>query len=159
MPEKKKKEDIESKYRDWSESGKMVELGEDESFISLLDKVTVIIGRLLDQHNAETIGYLYDGLGFSEDMILYLYDYCASQNKARGNYVKAIAESWKKAGVKTRWEAEKYMEEPKHKSGSRSEAARAKLGTANDPHTDYDALVMAELLEELGVDDEEDSVK
>lgn len=65
-----------------------------------------ILGRMLKPADLQLILYLYEGIGFSEDLILYLFRYCADKNKKSISYIESVAISWAEAGIDTVEKAE-----------------------------------------------------
>lgn len=57
--------------------------------------------RLLNPTDIQLIIYLYESVGFPADLILYLYEYCASKEKKNPSYIEAVALSWAEQGIRT----------------------------------------------------------
>lgn len=57
--------------------------------------------RLLNPTDIQLIIYLYESVGFPADLILYLYEYCASKDKKNPSYIEAVALSWAEQGIRT----------------------------------------------------------
>lgn len=55
--------------------------------------------RTLSQTDTDTLLYLYDGLGFSSDLIEYLIEYCVSGGHVAIRYIEAVALKWAESGV------------------------------------------------------------
>lgn len=55
--------------------------------------------RLLKPGDVQLVLYLYESLGFSAELILYLYEYCVSKNKKSASYVETVALSWAEEGI------------------------------------------------------------
>lgn len=72
----------------------------------LLQAVEPRVQRLLKPNDVQLILYLYEGLGFDTDLILYLYDFCISRNKRSNSYIEAVAVSWAEDGITTVKQAE-----------------------------------------------------
>ena len=70
--------------------------------ISIAEKY---IERMLTPNDEQLILYLYTKAGFSPDLILELYEYCASQGKKQYRYIEAVASAWIKDGIKSADEA------------------------------------------------------
>ncbi|MBE5934495.1 MAG: DnaD domain protein [Lachnospiraceae bacterium] len=66
--------------------------------ISIAEKY---IERMLTPNDEQLILYLYTKAGFSPDLILELYEYCASQGKKQYRYIEAVASAWIKDGIKS----------------------------------------------------------
>ena len=54
----------------------------------------------------QLILYLYESVGFSAELIMYLYEYCVSKNKKNPSYIEAVALSWAEEGIDTVEKAE-----------------------------------------------------
>ncbi len=54
----------------------------------------------------QLISYLYDSLGFSPELILYLYEYCISLGKTNTSYLQSVAIAWHEKQIKTPEEAQ-----------------------------------------------------
>lgn len=65
-----------------------------------------ILGRLLKSADEQLILYLYEGVGLSADLIIYLFEYCAAQNKKSSSYIEAVALAWAEEGIDTIEKAE-----------------------------------------------------
>jgi DnaD/phage-associated family protein len=72
----------------------------------LLNIIEIYLERLLKPTDIQLILYLYESLGFSRDLILYLYEYCVSKNKKNASYIEAVALSWAEEGIDTVEKAE-----------------------------------------------------
>ena len=68
------------------------------------------IERILTPNDEQLILYLYTKAGFSPDLILELYEYCASQGKKQYRYIEAVASAWVKDGVKSASDAKAASE-------------------------------------------------
>lgn len=62
--------------------------------------------RLLNPADIQLIIYLYESIGFPADLILYLYEYCASRGKKNPAYIEAVALSWAEQDIRSVEEAE-----------------------------------------------------
>ncbi|BCN28962.1 DnaD domain protein [Anaeromicropila herbilytica] len=72
----------------------------------LLNIIEIYLERLLKPTDIQLILYLYESLGFSRELILYLYEYCVSKNKKNASYIEAVALSWAEEGIDTVEKAE-----------------------------------------------------
>lgn len=59
------------------------------------------LGRPLSQPDINTIVFFHEKLGFSIDLIEYLFEYCVSNNHRSIHYIEKVALSWAEKGVKT----------------------------------------------------------
>ncbi len=72
----------------------------------LLNIIEIYLDRLIKPMDLQLILYLYESLGFSTELIMYLYEYCVSKNKKNPSYVEAVALSWAEEGIDTVEKAE-----------------------------------------------------
>lgn len=72
----------------------------------LLNIIEIYLERLLKPTDVQLILYLYESLGFSTDLIMYLYEYCVSKNKKNASYIETVALSWAEEGIDTVEKAE-----------------------------------------------------
>ncbi len=82
------------------------QMKENEEVKWMLTVIEVYLERLLKPADVQLILYLYESLGFSAELILYLYEYCVSRNKKSPSYVEAVALSWAEEGIDTVEKAE-----------------------------------------------------
>lgn len=72
----------------------------------VLNITEIYLERLLKPSDVQLILYLYEGVGFSAELIMYLYEYCVSKNKKNASYIEAVALSWANEGIDTVEKAE-----------------------------------------------------
>lgn len=65
----------------------------------LISRLEQTLGRLLKPADLQTLLFLYESIGFPMELIVYLYEYCASKNKKNSSYIEAVAIAWAQAGV------------------------------------------------------------
>ena len=75
-------------------------LSDDEEFVWTCRVIESYINKPLNPKEVQLISYLYDNLGFSPDLLLYLYEYCISLGKTNVNYIQAVAFSWDEQDIK-----------------------------------------------------------
>lgn len=68
------------------------------------------LGHPLSQTDLNTIYYFYDGLGFSTDLIEYLFEYCISNGHTHMRYIEKVALSWASQHITTVEEARTQSE-------------------------------------------------
>lgn len=68
------------------------------------------LGRPLSASDLNTIYYFYDDLGFSRDLIEYLFEYCVSNGHTHMRYVEKVALSWADLHITTADEARTQSE-------------------------------------------------
>lgn len=94
----------------------ILNLRSNEDFDQLLDYIENALGRTLTKKTLQTPCFLFEDLGFSGDLICFLYDYCLEASKKNNpdgdstrnieSYVEAIARDWHSKGIQTREAAE-----------------------------------------------------
>ena len=72
----------------------------------LLNIIEIYLDRLIKPMDLQLIMYLYESLGFSPELIMYLYEYCVSKNKKNPSYIEAVALSWAEEEIDTVEKAE-----------------------------------------------------
>ncbi|MGB8453370.1 MAG: DnaD domain protein [Anaerocolumna sp.] len=72
----------------------------------LLNIIEIYLDRLIKPMDLQLILYLYESVGFSAELIMYLYEYCVSKNKKNPSYIEAVAISWAEEGIDTIEKAE-----------------------------------------------------
>lgn len=91
------KEELRPKYSD----AQIAQLKEREEVQFLFNAVERYLGHLLRTNDVQLVLYLYEGLGFSSELILHLYDYCVSMDKKNTSYIESVALAWAKEGIDT----------------------------------------------------------
>ena len=74
----------------------------------VLNAVELYLERLLTPQDINLVAYLNEGLKFSADLILHLYEYCISRNKKKCEYIEKVAISWHQNGIDTVAKAQEY---------------------------------------------------
>lgn len=72
----------------------------------LLHAVEGYLERLLKPADAQLILFLHEELGFSNELILHLYEYCVCRGKKAPSYIQKVALSWHEEGIDTVEKAE-----------------------------------------------------
>lgn len=80
-------------------------IASDQTFKRIVNSVEDKFGRPLVESDLKTIAIIYESLGFSEELIDYLYDYCVSKEKTSNSYIEKVAVNWAEKGIKTVLEA------------------------------------------------------
>jgi DnaD/phage-associated family protein len=68
------------------------------------------LGHPLSPTDLNTIYYFYDDLGFSTDLIEYLFEYCVSNGHTHMRYIEKVALSWSAQNIQTADEARAQSE-------------------------------------------------
>ena len=84
------------------------ELTKDNNVKLIMGAVESYMQRPLKPTDLQLILYLYEGVGFSCDLIMFLYEYCISSGKKSSNYIEAVALSWANEGIDTEEKARLY---------------------------------------------------
>ncbi len=77
------------------------QFGEDENFKAARFITQTYFGKPLGPSQLENLMFIYDGLGFDNDLIDFLVEYCVSRGKRSMRYVEATAIAWAKQGIRT----------------------------------------------------------
>lgn len=72
----------------------------------IMNTVERLLERLLKPADIQLVLFLYESVGFSAELIFYLYEYCISKNKKNVSYIEAVAISWAENGINTVEKAE-----------------------------------------------------
>ncbi|MBQ9118764.1 MAG: DnaD domain protein [Lachnospiraceae bacterium] len=72
----------------------------------VLSTLPRLLERLLKPSDIQFVLYLYESIGFSAELIVHLYEYCASRNKKSHSYIESVALAWAKEGIDTVEKAE-----------------------------------------------------
>lgn len=83
----------------------IVQFRENESIAELFFIAERYLGRTLSATDINTLLYLYDGLGFSTELIVYLIESCVSNNHTSIRYIEKVALRWAKQHITTVEEA------------------------------------------------------
>lgn len=84
----------------------ILELANDEQVKWLMNIIEVYLERTLKPKDIQLILYLYDTVGFSAELIMYLYEYCISRGKKNPSYIEAVAIAWAEQNICTVEQAE-----------------------------------------------------
>lgn len=77
------------------------QLTEMEEVKWIMKTVERLLERLLKPTDVQLILFLYESMGFSAELIFYLYEYCASKNKKNSSYIETVAIAWAQEGINT----------------------------------------------------------
>lgn len=86
-------------------ANELAQFTKDEDVCQLLYIAQRYIGQTLSSSDTNIILYMYDGLGFSTELIEYLIEYCVSNNHKSLRYMEKVAIAWKEKGISTVEEA------------------------------------------------------
>lgn len=81
-------------------------LTKDEEVKWFMNIIEQYLESPLKPSDIQLILYLYDSIGFSAELIMYLYEYCISRNKRHCSFIESVALSWAAQGITTVEEAE-----------------------------------------------------
>lgn len=74
-------------------------LAKDKNFNSAKFITQTYLGKPLGPSQLDILMFIYDGLGFDNDLIDYLVEYCVSKNKKSMRYIESVAIAWAKQGI------------------------------------------------------------
>ncbi len=80
-------------------SQQIAELSNNDEIKWIMNIIEIYLERLLKPKDVQLILYLYDTVGFSAELIMYLYEYCISKNKKNASYIETVALSWAVEGI------------------------------------------------------------
>ena len=80
-------------------------LRDDEDFAGLLYSLQQYLGKPFGQKDVESLGYMYDTLHISVEMIEYLAEVSVKRGRPTTNYMESIARDWVKKNITTLEEA------------------------------------------------------
>ncbi len=75
----------------------------------LLPQLEQLLLRPVKPSEIQLVLYFYESLGFSAELILYLYDYCVSRGKKTNAYIEKVALSWAADGISSAEEAKEAI--------------------------------------------------
>ena len=67
---------------------------EDEVISDLLFETEAYFGRPLSMPETEILIYIHDQLGFPQELMEYLIEYCVTRGKLSCKYAEAVAKAW-----------------------------------------------------------------
>lgn len=82
------------------------ELTSNEQLKWSMNIIEVYLEHPLRSADVQLILYLYESVGFSAELIMYLYEYCLSKGKKSVSYIEKVALSWAEKGFDTVEKAE-----------------------------------------------------
>lgn len=115
---------------------KLAEFAQNAEVRQLLIMAEQYLGRPLKQDDISSIVYLFDELGFPEELIEFLMEYCISNNKKSFRSIEAVAKEWKEAGITSVGEAKRMTRKVPDEMGE----VIAALGLPKD-HSPIDAEI------------------
>lgn len=72
-----------------------------DDFNLLIDYIEDHTGCILSSKDLQTVGYLFEGLEMSPELIRYLYDYCIYKEKTSTAYIEKVAINWHSKNIRT----------------------------------------------------------
>ncbi len=82
---------------------------EDEKVAAILRQAQQKFGRNLKTNESSTLVYIYDDLGFSLPLVLFLLQYALNEDKLNIRFIEKTAVAWVNSGVKNVTDAEKII--------------------------------------------------
>lgn len=129
-------------------------LAEDADFRDLLIIVQKYLLKILDERETQVFAYLYDGLKLPAEVLDYLVAYAVEHDHANIRYIEKLGTDWASVGVRDVKAAKRRTKQFEEAARTASKAPAAKNGGAGSeksaPRTDYNELVMQELLRDMG---------
>ena len=79
----------------------LTRLNGDTEFRQLAFVAEKYLARTLTSSDTRLLAYLYERLGFSQDLIVYLLEYCVEGGHRSGRYIETVALNWHQEGIST----------------------------------------------------------
>lgn len=95
-------------------SARLAEFADNTEVKQLLYIAQKYMGKTLNERETNLILYFYDNLGLSADLIEYLLEYCASNDKKSFRYIEKTGITWHKEGISTPSQAKEYISNFSH---------------------------------------------
>ncbi|MCR5431168.1 MAG: DnaD domain protein [Lachnospiraceae bacterium] len=70
-----------------------------DEFSNLIDSLESKLGKIMTLKNLQLPSFLFESLGFTPELIEFLYDQCIKNDKKSDRYIEKTAIEWKKSGV------------------------------------------------------------
>lgn len=145
---------LREKYRGIGCTEILNRLAEDPGFRELLLIVQTYLSKNLTEAETQVFAYLYDGLHLSTDVLDYLVAYSVEHDHANIHYIEKLGRDWAEVGVTDVKSAKRRIRQFEECCGSRKGTKTAAKAAAEPregaPRTDYNKLVMQELLQNMG---------
>lgn len=130
-------------------------LSDDPVYLELLDFTESERKRFATEEDSQSLAFLYHGLGLPAELIRFLVSFSVEKGRDDMRYIEKTGTDWAEAGILTAVEAKLRIRQQEEKkpgrpSSEKSRASEAKAGHAQERHTDYNELVMKELMEIMG---------
>ncbi len=87
-------------------NAQIAELTNNDEIQWIMNIIEIYLERPLKPKDVQLILYLYDSVGFSAELIMYLYEYCISKGKKNSSYIETVALSWAEQGISSVEQAE-----------------------------------------------------
>ena len=150
-----KKEELRDRYRSTEGTEALLRLADDDTFTELTLIVQRYRSKVMDEKESQVLAYLYDGLKLPADVIEYLVTYSVEHDKNDIRYMEKLGTDWAQIGITTVEAAKRRTSQfeekkPVKRASAKARASEAKAGHAQERHTDYNELVMKELMENMG---------
>lgn len=84
----------------------LAKLTKDTSLQNLLKVIESYMERPLKPGDIQLVVFLCKDLHFSDELVMYLFEYCISRGKHHCNYIETVAIQWKEEGITTVEQAE-----------------------------------------------------
>lgn len=84
----------------------LANLTKDKSLQNLLRVIESYMERPLKPGDIQLVVFLCKDLHFSDELVMYLFEYCISRGKHHCNYIETVAIQWKEEGITTVEQAE-----------------------------------------------------
>lgn len=112
----------------------------------LIGIIQAYLGRTLSQTDLNTVCFFTEELGFSNELVEFLFEYCVNNNHTSMRYIEKTAIGWAEDGIRTVEDARRSIE----KHGNSYYAVMKALGLSGRRPATSEAAFIRKWLEEYG---------
>ncbi len=80
--------------------GEVASFSSDDDNTMLIFVIQKLLGRVLTGADVNTVMFMKDGLHFPDDLIEYVFEYCADKHKTSIRYIEKTAIAWAEQGIR-----------------------------------------------------------
>lgn len=151
---KEESDSLRERYMSTEGTEILARLSEDPTFTELLFIVQKYRSKIMDERESEVFAYLYDGLKLPADVLDYLVAYAVEHEHNSIRYIEKLGTDWAKIGIRdvdaAKRRTKQFEEDAKKAASGRTARSGKSPAAGSDRHTDYNELVLKELIEDLG---------
>lgn len=144
-------EELRDRYRSTEGTEILLRLSEDSEFTELLFIVQKYRSKIMSEKETEVFAYLYDGLHLPADVLEFLVAYSVEHDHNDIRYMEKLGKDWAEIGISDVEAAKRRVKQFEGGAEPKKTAkAPAKEARVPQRHTDYNELMMQELIADLG---------